>query len=95
MSSKSGEGRRVVLATLVAFAASVVLLPLRREFAPREVPATAALPRMDTAAMAQQVSKLVQLNTVSDRAEAPTHLSAQSQRNMKEAHALLRRLVVE
>ena len=30
----SGEGWRTVLATLVAFAASVVLLPLCREFAP-------------------------------------------------------------
>ena len=90
MKRGGGDALRAALATLGAFVASIVLLPLRKEFAPMEVAVQSMLPKMDADAMALQVSKLVQLNTVSDRSEIPTHLSAESQGNMKAAHALLR-----
>ena len=90
-----GVEARAALATLLAFVAAVVLLPLgaRREFEPLEIeltPHTSRLPRMHADTMAAQVSKLVQLNTISDQGLPPSHLPPASQRNMKEAHALLR-----
>ena len=54
-------------------------------------PALSMLQRMDADTLASEVSQLVQLDTVSDRAAAPSFLPPASQRNMRATHELLRR----
>ena len=85
--------RSAAVATFVAFMAAVMLLQDPQEFKPMEVPMSSMaslLPMMDADTLALQLSKLVQLKTVSDRNAPPSFLPPDSQRNMRRAHELLK-----